>query len=188
MHRYGPRPLTPTSVGLRAGQAGPQPQTLFTEMSAGESIVSQSHAVAQFQVFVQGSGNVGLHDTRPITLQYVDRHTGYGPIQAGAHGLAYLVLRARTETKPVYLDRPRYPENLKPSKQRMRRFGPLVLSTDAVRASRSDPMMEPLFDEKDCTDGMGAFMLRLGGGKATHGPELGRSGGCYVVVLAGTLV
>ncbi|MCW5603105.1 MAG: hypothetical protein KIT18_00945 [Burkholderiales bacterium] len=156
-------------------------------MSADETIVSHFHAVDQFQVFVAGSGSLGRHNAQPITMQYVDRYTGYGPIQAGPQGLSYLVLRAQTDSGAVYLNKPGYREKLRPSKKRNRLSGPIVLSTEPVLASRREVAMEPLLEAKDCVDGVAAFMLRLGAGMSVTGPDPSTGSGYYVLVLNGGL-
>lgn len=164
-----------------------QPQVMLIEMSPNENIVSHFHAVDQFQVFVAGSGTLGRHSAQPFTLQYVDHHTGYGPIIAGPQGLSYFVLRAKTDSGTVYLDRPGYREKLKPSKKRNRLSKPITLSTEPVLLSSETTVLEPLLDEKDCKDGMNASMLRVGPNRDVTGPDPANTGGQYYLILSGSL-
>jgi hypothetical protein len=175
--------------GNRGPEVKDEPEALMTEMSADETIVSHFHAVDQFQIFVAGSGALGRHDAQPVTLQYIDRHTGYGPIQAGPLGLSYIVLRAQTDVGAVYLNQPGYREKLKPSKKRNRLSGPLPLSTEPVLINRSEMALErlPLLQDEDLTDGAEAFMLRLGANMSTTGPDPKAAGGYYVLVVNGSL-
>ena len=55
--------------------------------------VQLRHHINQFQVFVDGSGKVGRHAALPITVQYANGYTPYGPIEAGVTGVRYFTLR-----------------------------------------------------------------------------------------------
>ena len=52
------------------------------------------HDVAQFQVFVAGSGHLGKQPIEPMTVFYTDPFTSYGPIVAGEQGITFFTLRA----------------------------------------------------------------------------------------------
>jgi len=178
---------TTNFMGERSTVVKDEPQVMLIEMSANENIVSHFHAVDQFQIFVAGSGSLGRHAAQPYTLQYVDHHTGYGPIIAGPQGLSYFVLRAKTDSGTVYLDRPGYREKLQPSKKRNRLSKPMGLSTDPVLLSSGAAVLEPLLEEKDCQDGMGAWMVRMGPDQDLTGPDPAASSGQYYLVLNGSL-
>jgi len=178
---------TTNFLGERSTQVKDEPQAMLIEMSANETIISHFHAVDQFQVFVAGSGTLARHSAQPLTLQYADHHTGYGPIIAGPQGLSYFVLRAKTDSGTVYLDRPGYREKLKPSKKRNRLSKPVTLSTEPVLLTRGPAALEPLLDEKDCTDGIGAFMLRVGPEHDVTGPDSRGTGGQFYLVVNGSL-
>jgi hypothetical protein len=64
-----------------------QMETPFTNLRA------HFHDVAQFQVFVAGSGSLGARPIGPMTVFYTDAFTSYGPIKAGAEGLTFFTLR-----------------------------------------------------------------------------------------------
>jgi hypothetical protein len=64
-----------------------QMETPYTHLRA------HFHDVAQFQVFVAGSGLLGSSPIGPMTVFYTDAFTSYGPIKAGADGLTFFTLR-----------------------------------------------------------------------------------------------
>jgi hypothetical protein len=175
---FGPR---------HAKEIAPGPQSLLTEMCPHETILAHFHAVNQFQIYAAGSGQVGRHEVQPLVLQFLDHHTAYGPIVAGPQGLSFFALRVLTDSGPVYLDKPGYREKLKPSKRRSPVSATIVLSTEPVLENRKAESWEPLLATEEDTDGMAAYMLRLGSRNATIGPDPKSSGGYYLFVANGSL-
>ncbi len=177
---FGPRSSTSKAPG---------PQATMTDMSPNETIVPHFHGITQFQLFPAGSGKMGKAgaELRPLTVQYKDRHTAYGPVVAGPQGLSFMALRIKTgDSAPVYLDKPGYREKLQPSKRRNWISEPVDLSTAPVMEHRAEAAWEPLFDAEKIDDEMAAHMLRLGANMSTLGPEPATSGGYYVFVANGT--
>ncbi len=178
---FGPRSSTAVASG---------PQATMSEMNANETIVPHFHGITQFQIFAAGHGKIGRGgDTlQPLTLQYKDHHTAYGPVVAGPQGLTFMALRIKTgDSAPVYLDKPGYRDKLKPSKKRNLISSPVGLSIEPVLQYRKEAAWEPLFAAHDIKDEMAAHMLRLGAGMAADGPEAKESGGYYVFVANGSL-
>lgn len=178
---FGPR----TSHG-----DAPGPQATMSDMNAHETIVPHFHGTTQFQLFVAGSGTIGARKTpiAPLTVQYKDHHTAYGPVIAGAQGLSFMALRIKTgNSAPVYLDKPGYREQLRPSKRRNLLSSPVAFSIAPVLEHRTEVAWEPLFQAEAIGDGMAAYVVRLGAGMTTPGPDPRRAGGYYVFVGNGTL-
>lgn len=65
----------------------------LVEQEAGTTLHAHFHYVNQFQLIVGGSGRIGRHEVRPLTVQFAGAYTSYGPLAAGDEGLDYLVLR-----------------------------------------------------------------------------------------------
>lgn len=87
-------------VGERHGYIGEPGQLtqkaqafLVVRPFAGARIEPHFHDVDQFQVIVAGDGRIGKKMVRPITFQYADAYTPYGPIIANDHGLSFFTLR-----------------------------------------------------------------------------------------------
>ena len=177
---FGPRSST---------SAAPGPQATMSEMNVNETIVPHFHGISQFQIFAAGSGKIGRGDPlQPLTVQYKDHHTAYGPVVAGPQGLTFMALRIKTgDSAPVYLDKPGFREKLKPSKRRNWVSSPVGLSIEPVMEHRTEVVWEPLFNAAEIKDEMSAHMLRLGGGMATLGPDPEIAGGYYLFVANGSL-
>jgi hypothetical protein len=163
------------------------PQSLMTQMCANETILPHFHGVAQFQIFPGGSGVMGKTEVRPLSLQYKDHHSAYGPLVAGEHGLTFISLRNRVgDSMPVYLSKPGYREKLKPSKRRNWVSPHIPLSTRPVLQFRKAVSWEPVF-EQEIQDELSAHVVRLGAGMSAMGPDPKGGGGYYVFVANGTM-
>ena len=94
---FGPR----TSTTLAPG-----PQATMSEMRAHETLKTHFHGVSMFQLFIAGFGTMGNRDQelKPLSIQFKDRHTTYGPVTAGPQGLSFVALRMYTgDSKPVFI-------------------------------------------------------------------------------------
>ena len=100
---FGPR----SSSGYAPG-----PQATMSDLNANETIVPHFHGVTMFQLFIAGSGTIGSRGQvlEPLTVQFKDHHTAYGPVTAGPQGLSFVALRMRTgNSEPTYLQNPGCP-------------------------------------------------------------------------------
>ena len=170
------------------GQA-PGPQATMSELNPHEALVPHFHGITMFQLFIAGSGTLGKQalPLQPITVQFKDHHTAYGPVVAGPQGLSFVALRMRTgDSAPVYLDRPGYREKLKPSKRRHLTSAPVGLSIEPVLQSRKEAVWEPLLEKDD--DGLAAHVVRLGANMCVDGPDPRAAAGYYVFVANGSLL
>lgn len=71
------------------------PQAFLVDMPGeGSTIRPHFHDVDQFQIVVRGGGRIGKKKLRPITFQYADAYTPYGPIVGADDGIAFFTLRA----------------------------------------------------------------------------------------------
>lgn len=167
----------------------PGPQATMSDLNANEAILPHFHGVTMFQLFIAGSGTIGSRGQvlEPLTVQFKDHHTAYGPVTAGPQGLSFVALRMFTgNSEPVYLKNPGAREKLQPSRRRNLTAGPVKFSVEPLMQSRKEPVWETVFEETD--DGMAAQIVRLGTGKTANGPDPGRAGGYYVFVGNGSLM
>ena len=170
-------------------EPGPGPQATMSEMNAHEALLPHFHGVTMFQLFVAGSGTIGSRGQalEPLTVQFKDHHTAYGPVTAGPQGLAFMALRMITgNSAPVYLGKPGAREQLKPSRRRNLTSPQVRFSVEPVMQSRREPCWETVLEEAD--DGMAAHVVRLGAGAAVAGPDPRKAGGYYVFVGNGSLL
>lgn len=173
---------------VKYGEIRPEPQAFLVDMRPSDTIPPHFHAVDQFQVFVAGSGSLARNSdvALPVTVHYVDHHTGYGPVDSGPQGFSYFGLRAKTDSGPVFLHQPGYREKLIPSKKR-HFTARVTLSIDPVLLSRDTAALEPVIEGLDVADGLGALVLRMGPAMKMAGPDPRRTGGQYYLVMNGSL-
>ena len=173
--------------GNRAGVDRNTPQAFLVDMKPENTIKPHFHDTDQFQVLVAGSGKLGRHVVPILALHYVDHHTGYGPIISGRGGLSFFTIRARRDSGPIYLHDSNHKEFLKPSKKRYLVVENIALSTEPVMENRNEPEFESLLQGGDTSDGLGAFMVRVGSGKVAVGPNPSTTAGQYYLVVNGSL-
>lgn len=177
---FGPR----TSTGRAPG-----PQATMSELQAHEAIKPHFHGVTMFQLFVAGSGTIGNRGQplNPLTVQFKDHHTAYGPVTAGAHGLSFVALRMYTgDSKPIYIhNKDEAKAKIRPSKRRNVTSDQVSFSIEPVLRARTDAAWETALEDDD---GMCAKVVRLGAGMTVQGPDPRIAGGYYVFVGNGTLL
>lgn len=169
--------------------SAPGPQATMSELQPHEAITPHFHGVTMFQCFIAGSGTLGAKKQviEPLTIQFKDHHTAYGPIIAGPQGLSFVAMRMYTgNSEPVYLDRPGYRERLEPTKRRMLTSEPVRFSIAPVIQARTEASWETLL--QDAEDGMHAQIVRLGAGMTVEGPDPSIASGYYVFVGNGSLL
>lgn len=158
----------------------------FLVQMGGEQAPLQAHfhAVDQFQYVVGGSGRLGRHQLQPPQVHYADAHTPYGPIAAGSEGLAYLTLRAVSDTGAHRMpaSRQRLAEGLarSPRPPSARRS----LTVDLAATAGHD---HQLTDHVPSGDGLRIATLEV----AAAGPlalPVVAGAGAYLVVVAGSVV
>ena len=72
-----------------SGTIADGPQGFLVERPyAGARIDPHFHDIDQFQVIVAGDGRMGKKAVQPITFQYADAYTPYGPIVADDDGIS----------------------------------------------------------------------------------------------------
>jgi len=159
------------------------PQAFLVMQPPGAVTPAHFHEPNQFQVFVEGDGRIGPHLTTPLTVQYANGHTTYGPIVASDAGIRYFTLRQRWDPGAKYMPASR--DKLVKGNQRARVKGGLAVSSDAERSARSGVSVETVFPSGE--DGLAGWLYRLGPGDECTLPEPSVSGGQYLVVTAGAL-
>lgn len=177
---FGPRTSTSRAPG---------PQATMSELQAHEALKPHFHGVTMFQLFIAGSGTIGNRGQAliPLTIQFKDRHTAYGPVTAGPQGLSFVALRMYTgDSKPVYIhNRDEAKAKIRPSKRRNVTSDPVGFSIAPVLRARNEAAWETALEDDD---GMCARVIRLGPGIAADGPDPRTAGGYYVFVGNGSML
>jgi hypothetical protein len=156
----------------------------FVEQRPHTIIPTHFHAVNQFQVLVDGQGTLGKRAVHPWTVHYTNGFTGYGPLYAGAAGMAFFTLRNRYDAGGARYF-PAGQAFMQPAPKRHHLGGPLLLSSAGALQSRQQATCDLVLTQED--DGLAAWCLRLGPDMRTHAPDPAHGGGQYLLVAGGTL-
>jgi hypothetical protein len=160
------------------------PQGFLVDQPPGAITLPHFHETNQFQVFVEGVGSMGKHRARPLTVQYANGHTPYGPITASETGVKYFTLRQRWDPGAKYMPGAR--ELLAKGNQRTRLKAEIAITGTADRASLASPLTETIFQRED--DGLAAWIVRFGAGQDADMPDATGTGGQYLLVADGELL
>jgi len=160
------------------------PQGFLVDQPPGAVTLPHFHETNQFQVFVEGVGSMGKHAAIPLTVQYSNGHTPYGPIKASETGVKYFTLRQSWDPGAKYMPGSR--AKLKMGNQRTRLKGNIGLLDDGGRRALSVPVVETIFEREE--DGMAAWLYLAGADAKVVMPDTVDTGGQYLVVAGGALI
>jgi uncharacterized protein YjbI with pentapeptide repeats len=156
----------------------------FVEQLPHTIIPTHFHAVNQFQVLVEGQGTLGKRAVYPWTVHYTNGFTGYGPLCAGAAGMAFFTLRNSYDAGGARYF-PAGQAFMQPAPKRHHLVGPLMLSSAAALQGRQQVTCDLVIPQED--DGLAAWYLRLGPNMRIQAPDPAHGGGQYLLVAGGTL-
>src|SRR5215831_4733550 len=178
------QPIWMSPVFPSSGATPEMPMASLVEQLPHTIIPAHFHAVNQFQVVVEGEGTLGKRTVHPWTVHYTNGFTGYGPLDAGAAGMAFFTLRNRYDAGGAHYF-PAGQAFMQPAPKRHHLVGPLVLSSATALHSRQHATRDLVLAQED--DGLAAWCLRLGPNMRTQAPDPAQGGGQYLLVAAGTL-
>ena len=157
------------------------PQGFLVEQPAGAVTNPHFHETNQFQVIVGGDGTFGKKPIAPLSIQYANAHTPYGPIVSGDAGVTYFTLRANWDPGAKYMPASR--DKLIKGNQRSRLVGPIASDPEESRRTRRAPMTDTIITEEP--DRLAAWRLCLGPRQVMTAPDPVGSGGQYLIVAEG---
>jgi hypothetical protein len=158
------------------------PQAFLVEQDSGTVIEPHFHLENEFQVMVGGSGSLGRHFVEPVSVHYAGAHTGYGPITAGADGLAYFTFRARMDSGAQFLPGARDKMQRVPKRHLLGK--PVRPGEASGLAARRDLQVLEVLEPQ--ADGIASWMMRLPGGGTAAAPSH-PGGGRFLLVIGGVL-
>ena len=177
--------LGTSRYNMAPGTPDPAPDALFpmaflVEQDAGSTASAHYHQQDQFQLVVNGSGTLGLHEIGPVTVHFTAAHTAYGPIRASQdNGVWYFTLRNGFDPGARFMTMPENRAALRTVSGRKHReavAGPLTPATVPFETLLGpDP------------DGMTAWRYRLSPGESVTGPDPAAGRGQYWVVTQGSV-
>ncbi|MGE0700681.1 MAG: hypothetical protein AB7O57_16400 [Hyphomicrobiaceae bacterium] len=161
-----------------------RPQGFLVHQPPNAVTPAHFHEPNQFQVFVAGNGRMGAAAAKPLTVQYANGHTPYGPIVAGDEGVEYFTLRQRWDPGAKYLPASR--DLLRKGNQRTRLKSGVAVAEADERKARSEASVDTIFAEE--ADGLAAWMWRMGPDANAELPTPSQTGGQYLIVASGTML
>jgi hypothetical protein len=157
------------------------PQGFLVERPyAGARIDPHFHDIDQFQVIVAGDGRMGKKPVKPITFQYADAYTPYGPIVADDDGISFFTLRNVASGGHFSMPGSRH---LMPCRAGRNIAGGIDLDGDVL--AENAVSRESLMESQN--DGVHAESIHLGPNASAPGVPC-EGGGQYYLVCDGTLV
>lgn len=164
-----------------SGQIAAAPQGFLVERPyANARIDPHFHDIDQFQVVVAGDGRIGKKEVRPVTFQYADAFTPYGPIVARDDGISFFTLRNVASGGHFSM-----PGSKHLMQCRAGRNIAAVFEQDPAPLPDGQSSREALMDPQE--DGVDAVGIRLGANAVAQGLP-NDAGGQYYLVCAGSLV
>ena len=164
-----------------SGTIADGPQGFLVERPyAGARIDPHFHDIDQFQVIVAGDGRMGKKAVQPITFQYADAYTPYGPIVADDDGISFFTLRNVASGGHFVMPGSRH---LMPCRAGRNIAGGINL--DGSVLAENGVSRKALMDEQD--DGVNAEGIHMGPNATTTGLPCD-GGGQYYLVCDGSLV
>jgi len=162
------------------GQFHEGPQAFLVQvLDPGGSIQPHFHDVDQFQVIVQGDGVIGKKPLRPITAQYADAYTPYGPIISRDDGISFFTLRQSASAGHFHMPGSRDKMRVRAGRNIAAQF-----QTGEIPKSANDQVWLPL---QQSEDGLRMDGIRLGPHTTAAPPP--SDGGCqFYLVCSGSLV
>ncbi|MFL5254929.1 MAG: hypothetical protein ACJ8AI_18955 [Rhodopila sp.] len=165
---------------------GLYPMAFLVEKQAAAVVHPHFHQADQYQVVVQGSGRLGLHDVGGIAVHYTDAYSAYGPIVASDQGVSWFTLRNAWDPGARYM--PEHRRQLREARARYQHreatCGPLPPLTGQERAalttSDQTAVIAPM------SDGLGTWRYRVPADGSVVGPDPSRGGGQFWLISAGS--
>jgi hypothetical protein len=163
------------------------PMAFLVEKEAAAVVHPHFHAADQYQVVVQGSGRLGLHDIASVAVHYTDAYSAYGPIVAADEGVSWFTLRNAWDPGARYM--PAHRQQLREARARFQHreatCGPLPPLSDTELTGLAKPTGVAVIAETP--DGLGTWRYTVPPNGSIIGPQPSTGGGQFWLVSAGSV-
>jgi len=162
------------------------PMAFLVEKEAAAVVRPHFHQADQYQVIVQGSGRLGVHDVASVAVHYTDAYSAYGPIIAADEGVAWFTLRNTWDPGARYMPAER--QQLREARARYQHreatCGPLPPLSDRELAALTTSAGGAVIPE--APDGLGTWRYTVPSDSSVTGPDPSTGGGQFWLVSAGS--
>jgi len=176
---------------LEEGEVAPSadclyPMAFLVEKEAAAIVRPHFHQADQYQVVVQGSGRLGLHEVASVAVHYTDAYSAYGPIIAADEGVSWFTLRNAWDPGAQYMpaQRQKLREARAKYQHREATCRPLPPLSDQELAALTTPMGSAVIAETQ--DGLGTWRYTVPANGSIIGPDPATGGGQFWLVSAGS--
>ena len=174
-----PGDAIPASEGL-------YPMAFLVEKEAAAVVQPHFHQADQYQVVVQGSGRLGLHDVASVAVHYTDAYSAYGPIVAAEEGVSWFTLRNAWDPGARYM--PEHRRQLREARARHQHreatCGPLPPLTQPQLAGLTTPTGNAVIAE--AADGLATWRYTVPPNGSASGRDPSTGGGQFWLVAGGS--
>ena len=158
----------------------------LVEKEAAAVVHPHFHQADQYQVIVQGSGKLGVHDVASVAVHYTDAYSAYGPIVAAEDGVSWFTLRNAWDPGARYM--PAHRQQLRDARAKFQHreatCGPLPPLSDTELAALAAPVGEAVIAET--ADGLGTWRYTVPPAGSVTGPAPSTGGGQFWLVSSGS--
>ncbi len=176
---------------LQEGEQAPSsegvyPMAFLVEKDAAAVVHPHFHSADQYQVIVQGSGKLGVHDVASVAVHYTDAYSAYGPIVAAGEGISWFTLRNAWDPGARYMPAARQELRAARAKFQHREAtcGPLPPLTDRELTALTAPTGGAVIAETP--DGLGTWRYTVPANGSVAGPAPSGGGGQFWLVSSGS--
>ncbi|MDR3531712.1 MAG: hypothetical protein P4L90_14325 [Rhodopila sp.] len=176
---------------LKEGEAAPPadglyPMAFLVEKEAAAVVHPHFHQADQYQVVVQGSGRLGIHDIASVAVHYTDAYSAYGPIVAADEGVSWFTLRNAWDPGARYM--PEHRRQLREARAKYQHreatCGPLPPLTEQELVALTAPTSGAVIAET--ADGLGTWRYTVPANGSVTGPDPSTGGGQFWLVSSGS--
>ncbi len=176
---------------LQPGETAPSteglyPMAFLVEKEAGAVVHPHFHRADQYQVVVQGSGRLGVHDIASVAVHYTDAYSAYGPIVAAQDGVSWFTLRNAWDSGALYM--PEHRRLLREARAKYQHreatCGPLPALTETELAALPQASGKAVIAE--AKDGLGTWRYTAPPSGCVTGPKPDSGGGQFWLIAAGS--
>ena len=162
------------------------PMAFLVEKEGGAVVKPHFHQADQYQIIVQGSGRLGIHDVGTVGVHYTDAYSAYGPIVAAGEGIAWFTLRNAWDPGARYM--PQHRQQLREARARHQHreanSAPMPPLSDAELSRLTDASGSAVIEPGK--DGLGSWRYALPAGASVTGPDPASGGGQFWIIVAGS--
>ena len=162
------------------------PMAFLVEKEAAAVVHPHFHQADQYQVVVQGSGRLGVHDIASIAVHYTDAYSAYGPIIAAEEGVSWFTLRNAWDPGARYM--PAQRQQLREARAKFQHrestCGPLPPLSNSELAALTASTGTAVIAET--ADGLGTWRYTVPANGSVLGPDPSTGGGQFWLVSSGS--